>query len=117
MVITNVTHASTAETFTIPANGALAFVAVINDYVMVQFIENKTTGSINYTTGSQNHVAILYSRVNTSLDLSTVGLNCVTDDGYNVVLDDNTPTDSQASMIILNKTSCDLDALYSKYSD
>lgn len=115
MEVTSCAIVNGAESVTITPNGCYAFVAVINDYVLVRFIENKTASSVNYTSPGQNHVGILYKRNNSSLDIDTVGLNCITDDGYNVVVDDATPTDVQAALIVLNKTWCDLTALQQMY--
>lgn len=117
MVVTDVNLSATAETLTVPINGAVGVICNVNDYCMINFIENKTTATFTYTTTSNRHVSFIYSRLNTSLDLNTVGLNIITDDDKNVVLDDVSPTDTGAALLILNKTFGDLDAIYEKYSD
>lgn len=117
MVVTDVNLSATAEALTVPINGAVGVICNVSDYCMINFIENKTTATFTYTTTSNRHVSFIYSRLNTSLDLNTVGLNIITDDDKNVVLDDVSPTDTGAALLILNKTFGDLDAIYEKYSD
>lgn len=82
--------------------------------VEVQFIENKSATSVDFAVSGGDHVTIFYTRTS-SIDLGIVALAVIGYD-YNSMLDDLTPTDANASLLIIPNAQADLSSIFNKYS-
>lgn len=108
----------TADSVTIPAYGMCAVIFNRSTgQVEVDFIENRSSNSVSFTTGAGDHLVMVYSRIST-MDLSLVGLSIYATDNFNLILDDETSgNDTKASQIFIPDAYAPLEALHEKYSN
>lgn len=103
------------QSVNIPSNG-IAAVLMNKSYGFVELYvyENSSASAVTIATGAGEHICITYTKTS-STALSSIAMGILGTE-FAAILDDLTPTDSNAALLIIPNAYADLISIKNKYS-